>query len=1081
MSKEIKFNIKLLVDGKEQLVTASTSVAELKANIAAAKDESDRFRDKLISVNQSIEVLKNASDSINKLKDVMANLSASYQNVQQANVQLKTIMEQRMNATDEDIKKVNEVIKAQTDLGVVSGTTQKMGAQQIATFLKEKGTLETLIPTMNDLVVQQKGVNATQEDARTVANLMGKAMMGQTSALKRVGITFSDAQANIMKYGNEQQRASMLAQIITENVGHMNAELAKTDAGQLKQIEMGFASIKVKIGEVVSQWLPLITFGAQAITIATSLGKLATSISGVITFVKSLNLATKTWNLLCTAGRVAVVAYSAVLQLLRAAFLGASIGATTLKVAIKTLLISTGVGIAIWALTEAISFFASASDKAADSTNDLTATEQAAQAAHEQEAAQIKEVTASLEINIAKLKNFAGTKAQEQKLVDEMNNSYGDTLGYYSSVADWYQALVANSKTYVAQMINEIRIRNLANKAAELQQQEHDLQYDDKGNKKNLSKKRKHYKMAVTAPSVVGYTTQLVDSDKEIAGTSDYDKQQKAIADNRKQQANIRGQIDGLVKKNGELNKQIKHTKGYSAHRPTTGATPKKTGGKTTGKTGGATTTTPHVEEPKTYVEQLQAKLQEAQKVMDNSLTVDARVEASAKVSEIQKEIDEATKGKVSIEAEAEPTYIKQGSDADKRQSYSNAQTNINKVKSDFDMGLIDQSEAEKRIKAINKKLKELKLKPIEVQFDTHLDKLQKQLQEAQRKFSEATTIAAKVVANIKIADIQAQIDKETTGEVTIKADVEPTYIVKGSEDDKRQSYSNAQQKAGKIQSDYEIGLIGAEEAQKRLDELNKQITDMGSNLKPLTIEVETKGFQKVFSQITDGWGKVEGLGNGIQSVTDALSGNANAWQTISGLINGFISTAEGIQAVVKLIKDLTGSTKASAAASSTNATAKATETAASKANTSAKSGEAIADATSQGAKLGFPQNIIAIAAGVAAVVAALATISGFATGGVIGGSSTYGDKKFARVNSGEMILNKSQQARLFNMVNGGYQAPTFSDRRNPSITTQNFTNAVEPAQTEVHINMNADARKFLKVMSETKRTAMKSGKTYAV
>ena len=207
-----------------------------------------------------------------------------------------------MNATDEDIKKVNEVIKAQTDLGVVSGTTQKMGAQQIATFLKEKGTLETLIPAMNDLVVQQKGVNATQEDARTVANLMGKAMMGQTSALKRVGITFSDAQANIMKYGNEQQRASMLARIITENVGHMNAELAKTDAGQLKQIEMGFASIKVKIGEVVSQWLPLITFGAQAITIATSLGKLATSISGVIAFVKSLNLATKTWNLLCTAG-----------------------------------------------------------------------------------------------------------------------------------------------------------------------------------------------------------------------------------------------------------------------------------------------------------------------------------------------------------------------------------------------------------------------------------------------------------------------------------------------------------------------------------------------------------------------------------------------------------------------------------------------------------------------------------------------------------------------------------------------------------------------------------------------------------
>ena len=78
--------------------------------------------------------------------------------------------------------------------------------------------------------------------------------------------------------------------------------------------------------------------------------------------------------------------------------------------------------------------------------------------------------------------------------------------------------------------------------------------------------------------------------------------------------------------------------------------------------------------------------------------------------------------------------------------------------------------------------------------------------------------------------------------------------------------------------------------------------------------------------------------------------------------------------------------------------------------NTAAKSGEAVAKATASGAALPFPANIAAIAAGVAAVMAALATISGgFATGGVVGGTSTHGDKKFARVNSGEMILNKFQ------------------------------------------------------------------------
>ena len=46
--------------------------------------------------------------------------------------------------------------------------------------------------------------------------------------------------------------------------------------------------------------------------------------------------------------------------------------------------------------------------------------------------------------------------------------------------------------------------------------------------------------------------------------------------------------------------------------------------------------------------------------------------------------------------------------------------------------------------------------------------------------------------------------------------------------------------------------------------------------------------------------------------------------------------------------------------------------------------------------------------------------ISGFATGGVVGGNSPTGDRVLARVNSGEMILNKRQQQRLLYILNGG-------------------------------------------------------------
>lgn len=1065
MAKEIKFNIKLLIDGKEQLVTASTSAKELRDNLDAAKSSAAKFREKMITVNQTVVALQNASSAINGLRDTMAGLTASYNAVQQANTQLTTVMRQRMGATEEDIKKVNEVIGAQSKLGVIGGTIQKTGAQQIATFLKEKGTLEQLIPAMNDLLAQQKGLNATQEDARSVANLMGKAMTGQTSALRRVGITFSEAQENIMKYGTEQQRAAMLAQIITDNVGHMNAQLGKTDAGQLKQAEMQFAAIKVQIGELVSKWLPKITFAAQALTIVNSMISLGNSIKGATMVIANFGITTKAVNAVCIGFRASVVGLTAVTRVMQAAFTGATIGATTLKIAIKSLLISTGVGVAVWALTEAISYLATSSDKAAGSTKQLTAEEEAAQAARQQEAQQRAEISAAIDINIAKLKAFKGSKEEEKKLVGEMNNTYGDAMGYYSTVAQWYTALVGNSKAYCNQMINEIRIRDLANKAADLQQKRHDFTHDDNGKTRRFSKKRKTRQVAIGQVDAGDGKIIPQYADVEVKGSSDYEKANAKVTDLYRKEQNVRKQMESLVRENAKIT--YKQYDGYSKTAPTT---PTKT---TTPKT------TDKKDEPKTHVEKLRAQLAAAQKEMGNAMTVDARVKADAKVADIQRQIDEATKGKVSIGAETEPTYIVQGSDADKRQSRTNAQHNIDRIKQDFEIGLIGKEDAERQIADINKQLEKLGVKPIEVHFKTYIEELQEQLHNAQQEFEEATTIDARVKADAKIADIQRQIDETTKGKVSIKAETEPTYIVQGSAADKRQSHSNAQNKANRIQTDYEIGIIGKDEALKEIEEINRQLAKIG--LKPIKIELDSKGFDKVFGDIKSGWGSIQGVGNGIQGISDALEGNGDAWQQVTGLINGFISIAEGIQGIVELFGMLTAATSAHAAASTTDAAATAGEAAAATANTAAKSGEAVANATASGAKMPFPLNLVAIAAGVAAVIAALAAVSGFATGGVIGGTSTSGDKKFARVNSGEMILNKFQQARLFGMIDGKFQPPTFTERRLQPVTMQNITNDIEPTATEVNINMNANARKILDMITDVKRVAKKSGKNYNV
>ncbi|WP_202703157.1 hypothetical protein [Flavobacterium sp. UGB4466] len=60
------------------------------------------------------------------------------------------------------------------------------------------------------------------------------------------------------------------------------------------------------------------------------------------------------------------------------------------------------------------------------------------------------------------------------------------------------------------------------------------------------------------------------------------------------------------------------------------------------------------------------------------------------------------------------------------------------------------------------------------------------------------------------------------------------------------------------------------------------------------------------------------------------------------------------------------------------------------------------------------------IATAIAGVIAAFAAIPKFETGGIFGGSSFYGDKILARVNSGEMVANDGQQKRIWNAMNSG-------------------------------------------------------------
>ena len=986
MAKEVSFVIRL--DDKGTFKRVTVDAEELGRAVRSVQDESEKAKRAVLTWSEASQAIGVLQDTIGELQGVVSDLTSAYQVQLVAETQLQTIMRQRMGATDAEIQSVKDLCSAQQELGVIGDEVQLSGAQQMATFLQNKQSLDVLIPAMNNLVAQQNGLNATNQDAVSIGNMMGKAMQGQVEVLQRVGITFTDAQKQVLQFGNESERAAMLAQVITDNVGNMNAELAKTDAGKWKQTSNWLGDIKEKLGEMVQGIAPAITMLSQLTIAGTGVAKLSTSIYASVKAVYTLTTSTQ----ILSQTKTAAIAISRVLS---ACYHGETIGATTaavatraLGVAVKSLLVSTGVGLAVVALGEAISYLTSSSDDATNSVGKLSEAEEQAKAAHQQTAQQIASVRSEMDLNIAKLKDFKGNKEQEKSLVQQMNSKYGEAMGYYSTVAQWYTALTSNSKAYCNQMINEIRLRQLANQAADLMQQQRDIKYNADGTRKKYSKANKTKTVTHVSgsdPNNPSVTTETV----EIKGTSQLDEANRKITSLYRQEQNVRKEMQKIVAENNKIS--FTHTAGYSVTMPGTSSSGGKKGGITSPtKTSTIKTDNTH----KTHIEKLQDQLKKAQDELGNATTIDAKIKADAKVKDIQGEIDEATKGKVTIGAQVDSSYIVQGSDADKRLSRNNAQQRIDRIKQDYDIGIIaDKSEAQRQIDDLNKQLTELGLKPIEVHWETHTEELQRQLQDAQREFDNATTIEAKLKASAKVRDLQAQIDTETKGRLTIAADVEPSYIKQGSIADKRQSYSNAQTKASRIQQDFEIGIIGKDEAEKQIEDLNNQLAKLGKSVKPIKLDINSKDIAKIqslFNIDVTNFESVKGAFTSIQGIVDP---------TAKGLAAAGASCEMLGSAMQQLGSD--------------SAAGKAGMIMAAIGQIVLSFAQALSSCKTWVDWLAFGIS------GTAQMISLIATVSKFATGGIVGGNQKSGDNVLVRVNSGEMILNAAQQARLFAIADG--------------------------------------------------------------
>ena len=298
--------------------------------------------------------------------------------------------------------------------------------------------------------------------------------------------------------------------------------------------------------------------------------------------------------------------------------------------------------------------------------------------------------------------------------------------------------------------------------------------------------------------------------------------------------------------------------------------------------------------------------------------------------------------------------------------------------------------------------------------LEQHLSKLQEEQSklnplntEAVEKYKNAIDDTKKKIEQTKIK-LGIEVDEKSVekSEPTIKAEKESDNYTKGSNEDKRLSYNNAQTKVSTMKQDFEIGIIGKDEFDSQLKELNSQLEDLG--LQKIDLEIDDDG------TIIDTSDRLKNLKETLANVTKSMSGECGQ------MVEQFAQLAEilGDENADSATKAAAGLVTMGEALQKIGGDGMVAKVGA----VMAAIGQIIlgfATASAQAAALGPFGWLAFVGAGLATVATTISTIKGFAEGGIIEGESHSGDKIVARVNAGEMVLNKRQQSNLFNLLDG--------------------------------------------------------------
>lgn len=773
--------------------------------------------------------------------------------------------------------------------------------------------------------------------------------------------------------------------------------MSSTGAATTQMLKNQFAAVTDLIAGIVGGIQPYLNFTAQ-------LGMTILSVTSLTKAIKGLNIAHALMIARTKAGGVAMLAFglrasraAAFSRVFSAALKGVAFQATAAKIAIRGLMMATGVGVLIAGVTFAVEkltgAFEDASDAAEDTTEKIDRVADTAQQAQDAFANKQSEVYSSLMTKYTQLQtawkalSTAHAKAQwikdNKKAFEELGlkitnaKDAEDTfVGNTDAVVESFKAR-AKAAARLAQLTEEYRIQmDLADEIArgdEQYRQENTVQAGEK-----VRREGEFYPAGHSAEKGMEY----VNSGGHWVYTDKGAAQHNA---NIGKNPNMQSSRDALAASQ-ERSRKIESDIAADAKAATAKVKPTPTRTTNTTNTKGDPNNDKIIEGAKSYADlthnigvykkQLEAA-DPANKQLITSLRQQiAEAEEAAQAAkdlangwdlqnpDTLEEIDEAISRQQALRKKASAENL-QGIDAEiKRLQGLKAQMERNaKVPTPIEQ-IHTYEQLDEALAIYNDRLKvatEEERAQIQTQI-IELEKLRKKWDatlEAMKKPGPIGTL--KTIEDLDNAiSYYGQLQKHQSAD-----EIAATQQVIQALEAKKKAMQRPIELAGMQKEIDEINALSGREFKVKIkgmgfDALTDKIRELQKALNDIdnpptenqrkqiegmiaTYEEWRRKSISAFDTARNGWDGIKGIGNSIQSITDALEGNGNAWQKTVALVDAFIGLYEGIQAVIGIINLLSAASSAHAVTKGVEAGAETTEAATREAATDANVAASVA------------------------------------------------------------------------------------------------------------------------------------------